>query len=60
MFRDADLGIGRCDTENFTVIGRPALIVQADVCAAVEPQDVAQMMKLRPAELSPTPDDGPG
>ena len=60
VFRNADLGVGRRDMENLTVIGYSSFIVQGDSCATPEPQDMPQMMKLCPAELSPILDDGLG
>ena len=60
VFRNANLGMGRCDMENLTVIGYSSFIVQGDACTTPEPQDVSQMVKLCSAELSPILSDGLG
>ena len=37
VFRNADLGMGRRDTEDLTVIGYSSFIAQGDSCATPEP-----------------------
>ena len=60
VLRNADLSIRWRDMQNLSVVGRTAFIVQDDAYAAVEPQDVPQMVKLCSAELGSVLRDGLG